>query len=122
MAQDLFTITDIQPQEGELRATVKIHPEHPIFAGHFPGAPVTPGVMQLEMVKALLRQHFQNEIETRTIRTCKFLEVLDPRVNAEMSLVVKYKGSEMLDVTATGHHQEKTFFKLQATFQPARNL
>jgi 3-hydroxyacyl-[acyl-carrier-protein] dehydratase len=116
MTQDLFTISDIQSGENELRAVAVMNPDHRIFEGHFPGAPVTPGVIQLEMVKALLSRHFQTDMRLHTIRTCKFLEVLDPRLNPVIDLIIKLKQSDSLEVTASGHQQEKTFFKVQATY------
>jgi len=41
-------ISAINLAETTIEVTSKIDPADPIFAGHFPGAPVYPGVMQIE--------------------------------------------------------------------------
>jgi len=44
----ISAITAINLKETSIQATSEINPNDPIFAGHFPGAPVYPGVMQIE--------------------------------------------------------------------------
>jgi 3-hydroxymyristoyl/3-hydroxydecanoyl-(acyl carrier protein) dehydratase len=41
---------------GALNARVSIPDSHPAFAGHFPGAPVLPGVVQIGLVLDALRE------------------------------------------------------------------
>lgn len=47
------TITAVDLSQSALRARRTIRPDDPIFAGHFPGQPIYPGVFQIETMGQL---------------------------------------------------------------------
>ena len=54
MLDDFYTLNQIAPQgEGKYICRITLNPAHPIFAGHFPGNPITPGVCMLQIIKEL---------------------------------------------------------------------
>jgi len=55
----------------------KIPANHPSLPGHFPGAPIVPGVVILDEVAEALAQ-WRNDTQLVTIRTVKFLAPLKP--------------------------------------------
>jgi 3-hydroxyacyl-[acyl-carrier-protein] dehydratase len=59
----------------EVRRAIKS--DHPSLPGHFPGAPLVPGVVILDEVLAALLERFP-ERELTAIRTVKFLAPLKP--------------------------------------------
>ncbi|MBO9611512.1 MAG: 3-hydroxyacyl-ACP dehydratase [Dyadobacter sp.] len=113
---DLYTITSLEQVPGQITCTLQIDATHPVFQGHFPGAPVLPGVVQVEMVKAVLSKALEKAFALKEMSTCKFLEVLNPAETPELTLHIQYKGDEVLDVNASGKHGEKTYFKARASF------
>ncbi len=114
---NLYTITTLDQAPGQITCTLHIDAGHPVFQGHFPGSPVLPGVVQLEMVKAVLSQALGKRFTLKEMSTCKFLEVLNPAETPALTIHIQYKGEEMLDVSASGRQGDKTYFKARGNFQ-----
>lgn len=113
---NLYTIITIDHAPGQIISTLRMDAAHPVFEGHFPGSPVLPGVVQLEMVKAVLLKALGKTFALKEMSTCKFLEVLNPAETPELTIHIQYKGEELLDVNASGKDGEKTYFKARASF------
>jgi 3-hydroxyacyl-[acyl-carrier-protein] dehydratase len=60
----------------ELRRSITA--DHPSLPGHFPDAPLVPGVLILDEVLAALRD-WQKHCQLTAIRTVKFLQPLKPQ-------------------------------------------
>jgi len=54
------------------RGHVTVPADHPSLAGHFPGRPVVPGVVLLDMVARVLRVAVEAEAQISQLRTAKF--------------------------------------------------
>ncbi len=114
--RNLYTITNLDHTPNQITCTLQLDAGHPVFQGHFPGSPVLPGVVQLEMVKAVLSNALGKPFALKEMSTCKFLEVLNPAETPELTIHIQYKGDELLDVNASGKHGDKTYFKVRANF------
>ncbi|MCF2505133.1 3-hydroxyacyl-ACP dehydratase [Dyadobacter sp. CY107] len=112
----LYFITSNELTPENIVSGIKINEQHAVFEGHFPNSPVLPGVVQLQIVKEILETHLERKLAMKTMRTCKFLEVLNPGKNQNVRILIKYKQSEMLEVTASGEDNGKVFFKMQANY------
>lgn len=65
-----------------------IRADHPSLPGHFPGAPLVPGVVILDEVLATLVEWRENS-QLSSIRLVKFLAPLQPEQAFTISLSVK---------------------------------
>jgi 3-hydroxyacyl-[acyl-carrier-protein] dehydratase len=75
----------------EVRLTLSLAIDHPSLAGHFPGQPIVPGVVLLDMVVSALEQHGMLKTDFLTsssfeILACKFLAPVLPGANLSLTL------------------------------------
>ena len=112
----LYTIVELNSDAGIISATISIDPAHEIFAGHFPGAPVMPGVVQLQIVKEILGKQLGRNLRMKAMKTCKFLNIINPKETPEIMISIKYTESEVIDVVASGSSSDTTYFKAQVSY------
>src|SRR5437763_937712 len=75
-----------------IETTLRIEPDHPAFAGHFPGHPVVPGVWLLDaVIHAWQQMPASNEAAVR-IDAAKFLSPVGPGEVLTISLDVTGDG------------------------------
>lgn len=74
--------------------TLRIAPDHPALAGHFPGNPIVPGVVLLDLaIRALARQGGLDEAGIR-LGSAKFLApVRLPAGSGDAELVLSWSGN-----------------------------
>lgn len=58
--------------------TWTVPPDHPAFAGHFPGRPILPGVVILDRALALAAAQFALDPATLRLASAKFLSPVAP--------------------------------------------
>ena len=59
---------------------------HPVFAGHFPGRPIVPGVLLLQAVLDEAERWLGRELSARSLPQAKFSAPLLPEQDAELEL------------------------------------
>ncbi|MGH8541450.1 MAG: 3-hydroxyacyl-ACP dehydratase FabZ family protein [Stenotrophobium sp.] len=62
----------------EFHASASVPADHPCLAGHFPGQPIVPGVLLLELVAAAVREWRGTSSQVRKFPNVKFLAPLLP--------------------------------------------
>lgn len=60
---------------------IALRPDSPVYAGHFPGFPVTPGVALLTIVRELLETRLHKSLTLASADDVKFLRPLTPDNN-----------------------------------------
>lgn len=74
----LYTVTASRTADGEATFTLALNAACPIYAAHFPGHPVTPGVCIVQTAKELLETVIGKPLDIVAVKNVKFLAVLSP--------------------------------------------
>ena len=116
--KDFYTIEEFKTEEGLATATIAINKLHKIFEGHFPGAPVVPGVCMTQIIKELLEKALSKETRLIKADNLKFLAIINPMENNIANVELKYKTNDTgVEVNATISNNVATNFKMKALFE-----
>ncbi len=72
--------------------TLHLNPEHPIYKAHFPGEPITPGVVLIQMAVELSEIISERTLQLSAAKNVKFLHIVNPLEMPE----VKYDFQKVL--------------------------
>ncbi|WP_341900318.1 hypothetical protein [Fluviicola taffensis] len=114
-----YKLNSLKFEDNVLEAAISIDAKHPIYEGHFPGNPVTPGVVQLELVKEILGTHFNKTIQLKTLATSKFLAVLNPVTTPEATfkMTVAEQEDQSLKVAGQLSNSEGICLKFSGIYE-----
>ena len=117
LIDDFFEVLETFQSEAGFSITIGLNPNHIVYAGHFPGHPVTPGVIQLQIVHELLERQFSRKLKLDEMVQCKFLKVLNPEETAKITIHLEVIKKEVsLMVRACGESSKDLYFKLSGSY------
>ncbi len=119
LLNDLYFLESVSDTEEGATFHILVKKDHPLYQGHFPGRPITPGVVLAEMVKELLENHLGKPLEMVRMRQCKFLSAHNPVQNPQIGISVSWTPGDEYTVQANGSFQSEVFFKLSAGYREA---
>lgn len=73
-------------EENECGYLLKMRNDHPVYQGHFPGNPITPGVLTLQMVRECLSRIVGCELHYSAIKNCRFVAMVRPGDTLRLTL------------------------------------
>lgn len=117
LIDELYQIQQFDLDEGLIEAKIVLDKDHLIYKGHFPGFPVTPGVIQIKMIEEIIIRYLNLNLKLQSIAQCKFLQVINPEDDNYLSTTIGYNLlDDKLKVNAVLFKKEQVAFKLQAVF------
>ncbi|MFO7614935.1 MAG: hypothetical protein R6W71_09880 [Bacteroidales bacterium] len=110
-----YTITQLKKEGSTITATITLDPGHPVFAGHFPGQPVVPGVFLVEIIASVISQLTGKEMTVKEIANIKFLQMIDPAVDAVLLLdgSIVEEENNSLKVSGRIYYEDVDFAKFK---------
>ncbi|MCG7857283.1 3-hydroxyacyl-ACP dehydratase [Flavihumibacter sediminis] len=114
----LYKILETENAAMHFSSTVELNANHIVYTGHFPGHPVTPGVIQMQIVHELVEKHFARKLTLFTMDQAKFLTILDPTITPCITIKIEYMNTgDLLQVKAIGGWGKLVFFRMQSLFR-----
>lgn len=74
----LYTVESTEVNGDVFDALIRLNPSHFIYAAHFPGEPITPGVCILQAALELLELYLGTALSVGRVKNVKFLKVITP--------------------------------------------
>jgi 3-hydroxyacyl-[acyl-carrier-protein] dehydratase len=115
ISSEVIPAGDDQPSAEHIRVRVELDPNHRIYAGHFPGNPVVPGVCQVQMAKEALEMVKNTKGMLVSGDNIKFLNMIVPSDHPALLIdyIVKNPGDGNLSYNATISDAGKVFMKFR---------
>lgn len=115
---DFYIIESSRIEEDTIIFSIKLHKDHIIYKGHFPGNPITPGVVQIEIIKELSSESLKKLISLESMGNCKFLAILNPNSDEKVDVVLKISKLEdkKIKVIAQIQNNSNVFLKMNAVY------
>ena len=115
---DFYEIERLDATETGLLAAVKINKDHPIFKGHFPNHPVTPGVCTMQIIKELTEKRLGLKLFLKHARNIKFMAIINPQLNnsVQVDLQIAHINEHEFDVKGTVLMEDNPALKFGGIF------
>lgn len=118
LIEGLYSIQDFSQIEETVTVTIKLHKEHAIFKGHFPGNPVMPGVCMIQIIKELTEKAIEKDLFLSVSSNIKFMAIINPEKNDTLVLTLNITEMENeIKVKNTTAFEDTLALKLSATFK-----
>ncbi len=118
LINDLFVVLENRDSEIGFNTTIELNAGHIVYSGHFPGHPVTPGVIQMQIVHELLEKHLCRSVRLTAMTQCKFLKILNPVDTPRIVIHIELNQTgEHLNIKARGENGADIFFKINPAYQ-----
>ncbi|MCQ2147861.1 MAG: 3-hydroxylacyl-ACP dehydratase [Bacteroidales bacterium] len=78
LIKDYYSILSTRVEGSEVIFEVSLNPECEVYKGHFPGAPISPGVCSVEMIKECAEAVAGKALMITNLQSCRFLNLITP--------------------------------------------
>lgn len=98
LVPDFYQIAKFDSTDNKIEAQLNLNKDHAIYKGHFPGQPIVPGVMQLQMIKELVEKYLNLELLFSDVTFAKYLHLIDPNTSENLQFEIKFKNTVLPDI------------------------
>ena len=107
LIKDFYSVSDFSASQDSATETILLNPNHQVYKGHFPGQPVVPGVIQVQILRELLEQTFKKKFFIKEVVSAKYLNVIVPGskpLTVEITFKPFEEGFKLTGLIKNGEH------------------
>jgi 3-hydroxymyristoyl/3-hydroxydecanoyl-(acyl carrier protein) dehydratase len=79
--------------DGSLCAWARVAVQSPWFRGHFPAAPILPGIAQIALAERTLRAGADRQVRVTGVRRVRFKRVVHPEERIDIRVAAPHSGA-----------------------------
>ncbi len=116
--KDFYSVIETVESAGVHSTTLRINPGHDIYQGHFPGRPVTPGVILMQLFKEEAERLSTKDLRLEKASNVKFTAVVNP--NEDDLLILKSSINQdngVVTLRGTAENNNAVAIKFYAVYQ-----
>ena len=105
-------------KQSSFSSEIELNPEHEIFKGHFEQIPVAPGVCLVQIVKEIVMDKFQINLQLSEGKNIKYLALIVPTQNKNFTIDFTVNPTENgLNISANYTNNGTSFTKMKLIFK-----
>ncbi|HLP12811.1 MAG TPA: hypothetical protein VK177_12830 [Flavobacteriales bacterium] len=112
---NLYSVISQEKNETDLITVIAFNPQHSIFTDHFPGNPIVPGVVLMQLVRELFEQKTSQKLELTECAEAKFLHTIIPQRHEPVRVIIQETNN--LQLKSEIWLEEKLCFKMKGTYK-----
>jgi len=96
LVEDFYDIKDRRDEETQTVFRVALRPDCKVYEGHFPGAPVAPGVCNIQMILECAEQVAGHPLMLNYISQCRMTKLITPAECPELDVCIQLEGENLV--------------------------
>jgi len=118
LLHDFYSIASFSVEDRRVEASIVINKDHPVFTGHFPNRPVTPGVCMMQIIKELTEKWAATSLTLKKARNVKFMAIINPEEHPNIQVTLDVDEEDgLLSVKSTTSFEDTVALKFSGVFQ-----
>lgn len=115
--KDFYTVEDTGVTGDNNSTEIIINRSHPIYTGHFPERPVTPGVVLMQLFQEEAQRQTGYSLQLAQAGNVKFIAVVDPNEEERLILHTSIQESpNTITLKGTAEHKGAIALKINAVY------
>jgi len=110
-----YSIKDQETNDDTTRFSIVLNKDCDIYNGHFPGAPVAPGVCNIQMIKECVERLTGKQLLLEYISQCKLSTLITPQQHPclQVSIQILEQNDTQVKIKATIGEENSDFLTLK---------